>query len=104
MDGDTADEKTKRHLQWMRENLPSSKSLPPKLRCLDARKIWSEERSFEHSQNNLGLQLAGISAFAALLCLRSIFQRNVAAQLEQYAKLRSSRAFVFRSPVICRRG
>jgi hypothetical protein len=75
LDENTADEKTRRHLQWMRETLPSSKPLPPKLRCLDASRIWTEERAFEDSQNNLGLQLADIAATTLCRALNGNLQR-----------------------------
>lgn len=75
IDEDTADEKMRRHLQWMRENLPSSKPLPPKLRCLDAKRIWTEERCFEDSQNNLGLQLADIASMTLCRALNGNLQQ-----------------------------
>lgn len=62
IDEDTADEEMKRHIQWMRETLPSSKPLPHPLRCIDAKRIWTEERAFQNSEDNLGLQLADITA------------------------------------------
>lgn len=62
IDESTADEKMKRHLQWMRSTLPFSKAVPDQLRCIDAKRIWTEERSFADSKGNLGLQLADIAA------------------------------------------
>ena len=62
IDESTADEKTKRHLQWMRSTLPFSKAVPDHLRCINAKRIWTEERSFADSKDNLGLQLADIAA------------------------------------------
>jgi hypothetical protein len=76
IDEDTADEKMRRHLQWMRENLPSSNPLPPKLRCLDAKRIWTEERCFEDSQNNLGLQLADIASTTLCRALNGNLQQS----------------------------
>lgn len=75
IDEATADEKMKRHLQWMRETLPSSKPRPGPLRCLDAKRIWSEERAFEDSQNNLGLQLADIVATTLCRALNGNLQQ-----------------------------
>ena len=62
IDESTADEKTKRHLQWMRSTLPFSKAAPDHLRCINAKRIWTEERSFADSKDTLGLQLADIAA------------------------------------------
>lgn len=62
IDEGAADEKTRRHLQWMRETLLSSRPRPRQLRCIDATRIWREERAFGDSQDNLGLQLADITA------------------------------------------
>lgn len=62
IDESTADEKMKRHLQWMRSTLPFAKAVPDQLRCIDAKRIWTEERSFADSKGNLGLQLADIAA------------------------------------------
>jgi len=75
IDEDTADEKMRRHLQWMRENLPSSKPLPPKLRCLDAKRIWTEERCFGDSRYNLGLQLADIASTTLCRALNGNLQQ-----------------------------
>lgn len=58
----TADDKMKRHLKWMRETLPSTGSRTEPLRCIDAKRLWTEDRTFEDSKNNLGLQLADIAA------------------------------------------
>ncbi len=58
----TADEKMKRHLQWMRGALPFSKTPADNLLCIDAKRILSDERTFADSKSNLGLQLADIVA------------------------------------------
>ena len=62
IDESTADEKMKQHLQWMRSTLPFSKAGQGHLRCINAKRIWTEERSFADSKDNLGLQLADIAA------------------------------------------
>jgi hypothetical protein len=62
VDENTADDKMKRHLKWMRETLPSSEPRTEPLRCIDAKRLWTAERAFEDSANNLGLQLADITA------------------------------------------
>ena len=62
IDESTADKKTKRHLQWMRSTLPFSKAVPDHLRCINAKRVWTEERSLADSKDNLGLQLADIAA------------------------------------------
>ena len=46
----------------MRETLRFAKTVPDQLRCLDAKRIWTEELAFADSKNNLGLQLADIAA------------------------------------------
>ena len=46
----------------MRSTLPFSKDAPDHLRCINAKRIWTEERSFADSKDNLGLQLADIAA------------------------------------------
>jgi len=71
----TADEKMKLHLQWMRDALPSSKPLPQNLRCIDGKRIWTEERAFADSQNNLGLQLADIAATTLCRALNGNLQQ-----------------------------
>jgi len=58
----SADESMKRHLEWMRSALPFSKPPSGELRCIDAKRIWTEERTFADSKSNLGLQLADIAA------------------------------------------
>jgi len=58
----TADERMKRHLEWMRSALPFSKTAPDELHCIDAKRILTEERAFADSKSNLGLQLADIAA------------------------------------------
>jgi len=62
----SADEKMKRHLAWMRSALQFTNTPAEELRCLDAKRILTEERSFADSKSNLGLQLADITA--ATLC------------------------------------
>lgn len=62
LDEVTADEEMKRHLKWMRQTLPSAEPRTEPLRCIDAKRLWTEERAFEDSKNNLGLQLADIAA------------------------------------------
>ncbi len=75
IDEATADGKMKRHLQWMRETLPFSKLRPGQLRCVDAKRIWTEERAFEDSQNNLGLQLADMVATTLCRALNGNLQQ-----------------------------
>ncbi|MBI4443427.1 MAG: DUF3800 domain-containing protein [Acidobacteria bacterium] len=58
----TADERMQRHLEWMRSALPFSMTAPDELHCIDAKRIWTEERAFADSKSNLGLQLADIAA------------------------------------------
>jgi hypothetical protein len=60
--GSNADEGMKRHLEWMRNTLPFSKMPPAELRCIDAKGILTEERAFADSRDNLGLQLADVTA------------------------------------------
>ena len=62
VDEETADDEMKHHLKWMRETLPSSEPRTRPLHCIDAKRIWTEERAFEDSKGNLGLQLADIAA------------------------------------------
>jgi hypothetical protein len=62
VDENSADEKMKRHLKWMRETLPSAGPRTEPLRCIDAKRLWTEERAFGDSENSLGLQLADIAA------------------------------------------
>jgi len=62
VDEETAEDKMKGHLKWMRETLPSSEPRTQPLHCIDAKRLWTEERTFEDSQNNLGVQLADITA------------------------------------------
>jgi hypothetical protein len=61
-DEETAEESMARHMKWMRETLPSSSPRSELLTGIDAKKLWTEKRSFEDSRNNLGLQLADIAA------------------------------------------
>lgn len=75
VDETTADEKMKRHLKWMRETLSSSKPRRGPLRCIDAKRIWTEERAFEDSKNNLGLQLADIAATTLCRALNGNLQQ-----------------------------
>jgi hypothetical protein len=75
VDETTADERMQRHLKWMRETLPSSKPRPGPLRCIDAKRIWTEERAFEDSKNNLGLQLADIAATTLCRALNGNLQQ-----------------------------
>ena len=58
----TTGETMKRHLEWMRSTLPFSKAAPDELRCIDAKRILTEERTFADSKSSLGLQLADIAA------------------------------------------
>lgn len=75
IDEETAGGKMKRHLQWMRDTLPSSKPRPAQLRCIDAKRILTEERVFEDSQNHLGLQLADIAAATLFRALNGNLQQ-----------------------------
>lgn len=76
VDETTADEKMKRHLKWMRETLPSSKPRTSPLRCIDAKRLWTEERTFEDSANSLGLQLADIAASTLCRALNGNLQQQ----------------------------
>jgi hypothetical protein len=76
LDEATADEKMKRHLKWMRETLPSSKPRTGPLRCIDAKRLWTEERVFEDSANSLGLQLADIAASTLCRALNGNIQQQ----------------------------
>jgi hypothetical protein len=58
----TADEGTRKHLEWMRSALPFRKRVPSDLRCIAASKILNEHRKFSDSRSNLGLQLADVVA------------------------------------------
>jgi hypothetical protein len=60
----------------MRDTLPSSKAQPGPLRCIDANRVWTEERAFEDSQNNLGLQLADITATTICRALNGNLQHK----------------------------
>ena len=75
VDEATADEKMKQHLKWMRETLPFSKPQKDPLHCIDAKRIWTEERMFEDSKNNLGLQLADIAATTLCRALNGNLQQ-----------------------------
>jgi len=76
IDETTADEEMKRHLKWMRETLPSSKPRTDPLRCIDAKRIWTGDRAFEDSANNLGLQLADIAATTLCRALNGNLQQQ----------------------------
>ncbi len=65
----------KRHLQWMRDTLPSSKTMPEQLRCINAKRIWTEERAFADSESDLGLQLADIAASTLCRALNGHLQQ-----------------------------
>ena len=75
IDEPTADDRMKLHLRWMRETLPFSKAVPDELHCIDAKRIWTEERVFEDSKNSLGLQLADIAATTLCRGLNGNLQR-----------------------------
>jgi hypothetical protein len=66
IDESTADEEMRKHFKWMRSALPFSKPAPTELRCIAARKILNEERTFADSVSNLGLQLADM--VASIIC------------------------------------
>lgn len=71
----TAEEKMSRHLKWMRETLPSASPRTEPLRCIDAKKLWMENRRFEDSKNSLGLQLADIAATTLCRALNGNLQQ-----------------------------
>ena len=75
IDETTTDETMRSHLQWMREMRSQSRgpSAEP-LRCIDAKKIWNEERAFAESRNSLGLQLADIAATSLCRALNGNLQ------------------------------
>ena len=75
IDESTADDKMKLHLRWMRNTLPFSRAVPDELHCIDAKRIWTEERAFEDSKNSLGLQLADIAATTLCRALNGNLQR-----------------------------
>ena len=75
IDESSADDRMKLHLRWMRETLPFSKAVPDELHCIDAKRIWTEERVFEDSKNSLGLQLADIAATTLCRGLNGNLQR-----------------------------
>jgi hypothetical protein len=75
IDESTADDKMKLHLRWMRNTLPFSRAVPDELHCIDAKRIWTEERAFEDSKDSLGLQLADIAATTLCRALNGNLQR-----------------------------
>jgi hypothetical protein len=75
VDEATAEDKMSRHLKWMRETLPSASPRTEPLRCIDAKKLWTEKRSFEDSKNSLGLQLADIAATTLCRALNGNLQQ-----------------------------
>jgi len=76
IDEATADEGMRHHLKWMKEKLPFSKAPSGPLRCIDAKRIWTEERAFEDSKDNLGLQLADIAATCLCRALNGNLQQQ----------------------------
>jgi hypothetical protein len=59
----------------MRETLPGSECRSKPLRGIDAKRIWTEERVFDDSQDNLGLQLADITATTLCRALNGNLQQ-----------------------------
>lgn len=59
----------------MRRSLPFSKTAPDRLRCIDAKRIWTEEQAFADSESNLGLQLADIAASTLCRALNGHLQQ-----------------------------
>jgi hypothetical protein len=92
---ETAGEKWKKHLQWMRETLPSAKDEPTgPLHCIDLGRIWTEDRAFEDSQNSLGLQLADIVATTLCRALNGNLQRSGWAPISQLLIRKKTAPFI----------
>jgi hypothetical protein len=71
----SADPEMVRHLAWMRETHKIDKP-PANFRCLDWKRLLTEERSFADSKDHLGLQLADIAATTLRRALNRQLQQD----------------------------